>query len=152
MLQSSTTVIAAIVLLLTTACTYTVTATPSPTNTPVPIKRISSKPTSTLPAPSLSNSEIVGQVKQYPGVLDAAVSERGNEVSLVLVVSAFTNEAQARQLGDNFVRLHKTFRDSGVSGRSIGTGNLDYLVGVYYPNDKKVAQGAKSRAATRISW
>ena len=55
-------------------------------------------------------------------------------------------------MGENFVRLCKTFIEDDSPGRTIGRGKYDYLIGVYYPNEKRVAQGAKSRVANRISW
>ena len=105
-----------------------------------------------LPDPGLSNSAIAETMKQNPGVLDAAVSKQGNQVSLVLIVVPLTNEGRAKQLGENFVRLFKSLSDDESPGRSIDRGKYDYLIGVYYPNEKKVVQGAKSRASDRISW
>ena len=37
-------------------------------------------------------------------------------------------------------------------GKEIGRGTYDYLIGVYYPSERQVALGAKSRVAERISW
>ena len=144
----------ATLLLLLVACTVRVTATPGPTKTPVPIKRVISVPPTriALPDPGVSNATIIATMKQNPGVLDAAISQQGERVSLVLIVDPLTNESGARQLGDNFVRMFKSLSDDEPPGRSIGRGKYDYLIGVYYPNEKKVAQGAKSRASDRISW
>ena len=141
-------------LLLLVACTVRVTATPGPTKTPAPIKRVISVPPTriALPDPGVSNATIIATMKQNPGVLDAAISQQGERVSLVLIVHPITNESRARQLGDNFVRLYKSLSDDEPPGRSIGRGKYDYLIGVYYPNEKRVAQGAKSRSSGRISW
>ena len=136
----------------------------TPTSTPTPIKRITPRATSTpstinrsapaqrVSAPGLSNSEIVSAVKQNPGVLDAAISKDGNTVSLVLIVHPLTNKNSAKQQGDNFVRLYKSLSNDDSPGRSIGRGKYDYLIGVYYPDETKVALGAKSRASDRITW
>ena len=156
-----TTILATVtLLLLLVACTVRVTATPSPTampsptKTPVPIKRVISVPPTriALPDPGVSNATIIATMKQNPGVLDAAISQQGERVSLVLIVHPLTNESGARQLGDNFVRMFKSLSDDEAPGRSIGTGKYDYLIGVYYPNENKVAQGAKSRVAQGVSW
>ena len=85
-------------------------------------------------------------------VLDAAVSQTGNDVILVLIVRSATNKNRAQQLGDSFVRLAKTFSPDSSPGRSIGTGIYSYLISVYYPNEKRVAIGGKARNADRISW
>ena len=144
----------ATLLLFLMACTVRVTATPSPTETPAPIKRVISIPPTriALPDPGVSNATIIATMKQNPGVLDAAISQQGERVSLVLIVHPITNESRARQLGDNFVRLCKSLSDDEPPGRSIGRGKYDYLIGVYYPNEKKVALGAKSSVSDRISW
>ena len=34
----------------------------------------------------------------------------------------------------------------------IGEGIYDYVVGVYYPNEKQLASGAKAKNARRITW
>ena len=127
---------------------------PDPAPPRIPIKRSPSVlPTRiALPDPGVSNATIIASVKQYPGVLDAAISQQGDQMSLVLVVHSATNESNARLLGDNFVRLCKSLSDDEPPGISIGRGKYDYLIGVYYPNEKKVAQGAKSRIADRITW
>ena len=96
----------------------------------------------------------VPTITGYPRVRDAAVGQDGNTLSLVLIVDYATDPSYAQQLGDNFVRLTKSLlQDGETPGKhSIGTGKYDYLIGVYYPNEKSVVMGAKSRAADRISW
>ena len=91
-------------------------------------------------------------IEDYPRVRDAAIVQDGKQLSLVIIVDYATDPGYAQQLGDDFVRLTKSLlRDGGV-GQRIGNGKYDYLIGVYYPNDRKVAQGAKARTADRISW
>ena len=39
------------------------------------------------------------------------------------------------------------------TGNSVlGKGKYDYLIGVYYPNEKPLAIGAKAKTSDRISW
>ncbi len=99
-----------------------------------------------------TKSQIERTVEEYAGVRDALVTQDGDDVSLVLVVDYALNEARARQLGDNFVRLTKSLGPDDSPGGSIGTGKLNYLVGVYYPNENRVALGAKAKHASSISW
>ena len=94
----------------------------------------------------------VASIRSYPEVKDAAISQDGNAISLVIVVGSATNPQRAQELGDNFVRMVKSQSQDTPPSKEIGTGIYDYLVGVYYPNEKQVAQGAKSRGAKRISW
>ena len=95
---------------------------------------------------------VVSSIEDDPQVLDAAVSQDGVQLSLVLVVSTGVDSQRARTLGENFVRLVKSLSPDDPPGAEIGEGIYDYLIGVYYPNEKKVAQGAKSRVARSVSW
>ena len=97
-------------------------------------------------------SMILSTIRGYSWVRDAAISQDGSRVNLVLIVDYIIDPDYARQLGDNFVRLAKTFLKDDPPGKVIGTGKYDYLVGIYYPNEKQLALGAKSRVSDRISW
>ena len=94
----------------------------------------------------------IGAISQYPEILDVGLSQDGEVLSLVLVVNGSISESRARELGDNFVRLVKTFSSDSSPGIEIGLGSFDYLVGVYTPTETEIALGAKSRNATRITW
>ncbi len=48
--------------------------------------------------------------------------------------------------------MYKSLSDDVPPSRSIGKGKYDYLVGLYYPNEKPLAMRAKVRFADRISW
>ena len=95
---------------------------------------------------------VISTIEDYPRVRDAAISQDGKTLSLVIIVDYATDPDYAQELGDNFVRLAKSFLKDGVPGKQIGRGRYDYLIGVYYPNERKVAQGAKAKTADRISW
>ena len=95
---------------------------------------------------------VIETAKAYPEVVDAAISRDGRRVSLVLVVRSATSTAQAKTLGENFVRLYKSMSDDDPPGKSVGAGQYDYLIGVYYPNEKQVAFGGKVSFAEHISW
>ena len=95
---------------------------------------------------------MIASIEDYPRVREAAVGQDGKQLSLVIIVDYATDPDYAQELGDNFVRMTKSLlRDGGV-GQRIGSGKYDYLIGVYYPNEQKVALGAKVRSADRISW
>ena len=136
-----------ILLLLIMACSGPEpTWIPEPTWTPLGLELT---PTPTTHPTSLA---ITSSIEAYPEVLDAATSKSGNSVSLVLIVRSATNTTRARELGDNFVRMYKGLSDDDPPGRSIGRGKYDYVIGVYYPNERPVAVGAKARGSTQISW
>ena len=119
--------------------------------------RRADRPLPTLPVVNLNISADVKlaaktSITDNPEVLDAAITQDGRDISLVLIVAFTTGESRARQLGDNFVRMIKSLSQDESPGKVIGTGMYSYLVGVYYPDEEKVALGAKSRVADRISW
>ena len=150
-------VVSIVIVLWTSACGGD--PQPEPVPTAVPTATPTLEPTST-PVPTLEQPTIeeVGQIiiesiKDYPEVRDAAISQDDRTFSLVLVVAQATSQSKAQQLGDNFVRMTKTFlQDGEAPGLQIGRGEYDYLIGVYRPNEERIASGAKSRGADRISW
>lgn len=100
----------------------------------------------------------IDQIKAYPEVLDADLVQDGYTLSLAIIVPAATSQARAKELGEAFVRLVKTFglMDSGKSepapGKEIGEGIFDYLITVASPGQTIIVQGAKVREATHITW
>ena len=119
-------------------------ATPTPSVRVTPY--VSSRPASSV------NSMVKSSIEANREVIDSAIRRQGQQVSLVLIVRSATNTARARQLGENFLRMYKSLSDDNPPGQSIGRGKYDYIVGVYYPNKKPVAIGAKASIADRLSW
>ena len=97
-------------------------------------------------------SMAINTIKGYPEVKDAAITQEKQKLSLVLVVTYATTEARGKKLGDNFVRLVKTFGPEKSPGKEIGKGEYDYLIGIYYANEKQLALGAKVSFSPRITW
>ena len=95
---------------------------------------------------------ILSGIEGNPAVLDAAVSQQGASISLVLMVAPGTSESEAKRLGENPVRMTKSLSQDSPPGKAIGRGIYNYLVGVYYPDERMVAQGAKVTFAERITW
>jgi hypothetical protein len=111
--------------------------------------------------PEVSPSEIIDHektlavtsVKNYPEVVDAAVKQDGRKVSLVVIVRRGTSVGKAKQLGNNFLRMVKTFSKAEPNpGTQIGSGVFDYLIGIYTPDQKELVLGAKVRNSPRITW
>ena len=90
-------------------------------------------------------------IKSYPEVLDAAISQDGQDFRLALIVPANTPQARAQELGDNFVRMVKSYADTPPQ-REIGPGEYDYTIGVYTPDERQIAVGAKVAFARNITW
>ena len=108
------------------------------------------------PTPTVSVADIsdmaISAIEGYPRVREAVIEQDGKRLILVIIVDYATDPGYAKQLGDNFVRLTKSFLKDGVPGKQIGRGRYDYLIVLYHPNEQEVALGAKVRTADRISW
>ena len=85
-------------------------------------------------------------------VLDASISQEGEKLALAIIVLDGTSEARAKQLGENFVRLAKTFGPDDNPSQEIGRGRYDYLVGIKTIGGKTIAMGAKVDMSPRITW
>jgi hypothetical protein len=129
---------------LTSATTETTTEKTTPTTTTSTAK----KRTLTEEEKELASTSIEG----YTEVQDAAITQDGDQLSLALIVGYATNEETAKDLGDSFVRLIKTFGPEDAPGKEIGPGIYYYLIGVYYPDETLVAMGAKCPSCSKITW
>ncbi len=88
----------------------------------------------------------------YNDVTDAALSQSGTTLSLVLVVAEDVSSDRAKELGVQFVKMVKFHGPDIKPVQSIGPGNLDYVITVTYPDEEKIAKGAKNRIASVITW
>ena len=83
---------------------------PRPTATPIPTR-----------TPTVSVADIrdmvISTIEGYSRVREAAISQDGKTLSLVIIVDFATDPDYAKQLGDNFVRLTKSFLKDGVPGK-----------------------------------
>ena len=94
----------------------------------------------------------INAIEEHKGVRDAAIEQEDEEVSLAIIVEYGTSKERAKELGENFVRLVKTFSQDVNPEKEIGRGIYDYLIGVYYPNNKEIVMGAKASIARSITW
>jgi len=122
----------------------------------VTVKRDNPTPASQpvdMTVPMETRQIVLESIGASAGVLDAAISQDGEYISLVLVVGAAMNEQYARQLGENFVRQFKTMSQDDPPGKDVGTGMYNYIVKVVgSPGEQIIAQGAKVSFSDRISW
>ena len=127
-----------------------------PTFTPTEVTTPTPTATRRPSRPTISNAKAqdlaIQSIKQEVLVLDAAIGQEGNRFSLALVVNQATNQFGARQLGERFVRMFKTFSDDTNPGTQIGTGKYDYIITVVYPDQSRIAVGAKASSSTGIRW
>ena len=92
------------------------------------------------------------ELKKEILVHDAYIGQKGCDLKLAVVVNAAANEAYARDLGERFVRLTKTFGPGPAPSKQIGKGIYSLLVGVFTSGEKRLVLGAKVSGARRITW
>lgn len=99
--------------------------------TPVP----TSESTGPLILTQTAKDMAITTIKGFPAVLDATVSQDAGDLSLEVVVECGTSETYAKNMGDNFARMIKTFGPEAAptapTGSEIGTGDFNYLVRVF---------------------
>jgi hypothetical protein len=95
---------------------------------------------------------VSGITRGFPEVLDAAISQEGDDLSLALIVGDATSEAHAKELGNSFVRMVKTFGPDYTPEQALGRGAYSYAIIVARPDGSPIVEGAKGRSGTRISW
>lgn len=107
------------------------------------------------PPPELTQQQktlAIQAIKDHPSVRDAAVGQKGKQLSLAIIVDYATSKERAKELGDAFVRLVKTFGPEPDPGKMIGKGTFDYLITVATPDQRVIVQGAKVSFSEYISW
>jgi hypothetical protein len=107
------------------------------------------------PPPEITQEEMslaIEEIESDPIVQDAAIQQQGRTLSLAVIVTSGTSRAEAKEVGDRFVRLVKTLSKDAPPGNDVGAGIYDYLIGVYYPGQVEVVSGAKASIARSITW
>jgi len=94
----------------------------------------------------------IESIKEYSEVTDAAITQKNNTLSLAVIVRYGTDKEKAKEMGDNFVRMVKSFSKDKEPTKEIGNGIYDYIIGVYYPNHQEIVTGAKSSIGRFITW
>ena len=98
----------------------------------------------------------IDTIKEYDLVSDGSIKKNENDFSLALIVNESTNSIKAKELGESFVRQLKSLIPSSIepnSSKDIGSGNYNYLIGVYGNiTNNKICMGAKASSARKITW
>ena len=106
-------------------------------------------------APLLAKSQksmAISAIEQNPEVLDAAIKQKNDVLSLVVVVSYRTSKSRAKNLAEAFLRMVKTLGPDTNPGKDVGRGVYDYHLGVYFPNEKNLVRGFKASSNYWITW
>lgn len=96
----------------------------------------------------------VSGIEGYPEVFSASIGQAENHLYLVVVVKPDTSLRAAKNMGDNFVRMVKTFGPDTSPGKMVGRGKYHYhiKVKVTSPTIKTIASGYKRTNANGIDW
>ncbi len=107
-------------------------------------------------APILGHKErslAISDMRKKEAVVDAAINQEGDELSLLLIVSQGISVSQAEALGEEFLlALRSRIDDVKKPGVGSGEGIYNYLLGVYTPDQKRIAFASQSQNETHLSW
>lgn len=97
----------------------------------------------------------VESTKQVDGVSDAAISIKDGQISFAVIVGASTNEETAQEIGANFIRQLSSFTEGSTPTKDY-YGELydqyDVLITVADSAKNVIAQGAKVKSSSKITW
>ncbi len=86
-------------------------------------------------------------------VVDAAINQTGDELSFLLIVQQSTSTAEAATLGEDFVRvLESAIGGAAAAGEEISQSDYRYLIGVYTPDQNRIAVAFKGRDQKSLDW
>lgn len=99
------------------------------------------------------NALVAFSIMGYPDVKEVTFNEHEEgEISLELKVGTTIPVGAAVRLGDNAVRMAKSFLEPGTVGKQVGKGKRDYGISVYRPDGEPIAKGRKSKGSKDIRW
>ena len=101
---------------------------------PADTNPLASEKRSTPEIDDFIKSMAIDQIKESNGVRYAAISQTNEKVNLAITVDYRVSKKDAKRLGDNFMRLVKTYSKDEPPSKDLGSGIYNYVVGVYYPN------------------
>ena len=96
--------------------------------------------------------EIINTIKEENNVIDAVLTQQRSNIKLVLTVENKTSKERAKELGESYIRLVKTFSRDINPNKKIGKGIYNYFVRVNNPNKEIIITGIKENTAEFITW
>ena len=94
----------------------------------------------------------LSSITGYPEVEAATLTEDEGQVGIVLMLESTTHVGVAARLGDNAVRMAKSFLEPGTVGKQVGKGAHEYIIEVYRSDGEPIAKGRKSKGSKDIRW
>ena len=105
------------------------------------------------PPPEITDdqkAQAVQAMKDEPGVIDAAIHQEGEDLSLAIMAEFDTPEVRAKLLAKKFINMVMLYGPEDQLNWEEGI--FDYLVTVIYPDEQVIVQGAKVSFADHITW
>ena len=94
---------------------------------------------------------IIANVKSQ-GATDAAIGFKDDSINLAFGVPFGTTKEQAKQIGENFVRLTMSLSNDSNPDANLVKGEFSYMVGAYTPDQKWLVMGHKRATLPKITW
>ncbi len=97
-------------------------------------------------------SLVIISIKGYDRILDASIYQKGKVVMIILIADYGTSKQYARRMGDNLIRMLKSFSVDSSPNNRIGPGIYEYHVKVTMPSQKILAEGVKLDIGHNLKW
>jgi len=95
----------------------------------------------------------IKKMRAHEVVVDAAINQEGDELSFLLIVAQGTSTAQAETLGSDFVQiLESSIKETSKPEADFVSDRYSVLIGVYTPDQNRIAVAAKSRNESDLDW
>jgi len=111
--------------------------------------------TTSLMFPEIKEEEklkAINTIKEEDSVIEADLMQKGSKIELILTVEDKTSKKRAKELGDSYVRLVKTFSMDINPNKKIGKGIYNYSVSIRKQNRENIRVGIKENMAELITW
>ncbi len=111
--------------------------------------------TTSLMFPEIKEEEklkAIDTMKEEDNVIEADLMQKGSKIELVLTVESKTSRERAKELGESYVRLVKTFSMDINPNKKIGKGIYNYVVMLHNLNKETLIIGIKENMAESIAW
>lgn len=86
------------------------------------------------------------------GATDAVIKIKEDSINLAFSVPFGTTKEEAKQIGENFVRLTMTLSNDENPNASLVKGRFSYMVGAMTPDQKWLVMGQKTSSFSKVIW
>lgn len=111
--------------------------------------------TTSLMFPEIKEEEklkVIDTLKEEDNVIEADLMQKGSKIELVITVESKTSMERAKELGESYIRLVKTFSMDINPNKKLGKGIYNYSVIVNKSKKDIIIIGIKENTAEFITW